>query len=49
MRSFLKTYSPRPVESSDEDPVMDSFPLERILESVDQIEWTFSTQLFEPY
>ena len=28
--------SPRPVESSDENPVMDSFPLERILESVDQ-------------
>ena len=28
--------SPRPVESSGEDPVMDSFPLERILKSVDQ-------------
>ncbi|MAV57316.1 MAG: hypothetical protein CMA14_00440 [Euryarchaeota archaeon] len=28
--------SPRAVESSDEIPVMDSFPLERILESVDQ-------------
>ena len=27
---------PKPVESSGEDPVMDSFPLERILESVDQ-------------
>ena len=27
---------PKPVESSGEDPVMDSFPLERVLESVDQ-------------
>ena len=28
--------SPRPIESSDKAPVMDSFPLERILESVDR-------------
>lgn len=28
--------TPRPVSPSNEDPVMDSFPLERIMESVDQ-------------
>ncbi len=32
----VELLSPRPVESSGESPVMDSFPLERILDSVDQ-------------